>query len=89
MKRVSLKDVAGKGLVDKEKFIYNQNEGKPLKGHNGIGVKRDDVKKASTYIPMDLWIKYKTYELDQVKQGKSVSLNGLLVDLLNEKLKDY
>jgi len=54
------------------------------KGDNVIG-----LKKTSCAIPGALWIKYKTYELEQVKQGNHVSLNGLIVALLNEKLQTY
>ena len=48
-----------------------------------------EVKKTSCAIPGALWVKYKTYELEQVKQGNHVSLNGLIVALLIEKLKTY
>ena len=101
MKRVSLKEVANKGLANKEKFIYDQDKDSiPVKRHNDIDVKTyrgrpekgDTViglKKTSCSIPSSLWVKYKTYELEQVKQGNHVSLNGLIVALLIEKLKTY
>lgn len=101
-KKTSLKDVTRKNLEAKEAFIHDD---KPLKEDKGLEVKtkkartvkknipspdeRIAVKKASCYIPVSLWIKFKTYELEMVKQGKSVNLNRLLVDLLEKKLKDY
>ncbi|MEI7995708.1 MAG: hypothetical protein WCH01_12485, partial [Methylococcaceae bacterium] len=98
MKRVSLEEVSKKGLADKEKFIYDQDKDIPVKRHNDIDVKTyrgrpekgDTViglKKTSCSIPSSLWVKYKTYELEQVKQGNHVSLNGLIVALLIEKLQ--
>ena len=100
MKRASLEEVAKKGLADKKKFIYDQDKDISVKRHNDIDVKTyrgrpekgDNViglKKTSCSIPSALWIKYKTYELEQGKQGNHVSLNGLIVALLIEKLKPY
>ena len=93
MKRVSLTEASKRSLEErKEEFIHGKDTAKSLKRYRGIEVKRDTIKetkKASCYIPLDLWLKYKTYELNQVKQGKSVSLNGLIIDLLQDKLKNY
>jgi hypothetical protein len=89
MKRASLKEVAEKGLADKEQFIFTQGN-TPLNNYRGIeGDSATEVKKSSCYIPVSLWLKYKTYELDQAKKGKSVSFNGLVVDSLTERLKNY
>lgn len=92
MKRVSLKDTAKQKIVDKDSFIYGgkpspQDSGKAVKRDSGLAVDQKGIKKVSCYIPKDLWIKYKTFELDQIKQGKSVSLNRLLIDLLAKHLE--
>ena len=41
------------------------------------------------YLPPALWVKYKAWELDQVKEGKSVIFNKLIISLLEDKLKHY
>jgi len=84
IKKPSLTDTAKHKAVDKESFIYG---GKPLKSHNGEEVKDRTVKKASVYIPMPLYIRYKAYELEKLKEGESVSLNGLLMRLLEQELE--
>jgi hypothetical protein len=88
MKRASLSEVAKKSLDEKKEAFIHGNA-KPLKSNRGIEVKGDATKKASCYIPVTLWLKYKTYELDQIRQGKPVSLNGLINELLTDKLKNY
>jgi len=77
MKRKSLKEAA-----DQDTFVH----GKPLNLSRGIEV---NIKKTSCYLPVDLWLKYKAYELDQAKAGESVSLNRLMIELLTEKLRKY
>jgi hypothetical protein len=89
MKRVSLTEVAKKTIEDRREAFIHGDTAKPLKSNRGIEVKRDATKKASCYIPVDLWLKYKAYELDQVRKGKPVSLNGLINELLSDKLKNY
>ena len=96
-KGASLKEVADRKLEEKERFIYQGETSKPSKSDSRIGVKPNrgtevkgqEVKKASCYLPLDLWVKYKAYELDQARQGKSASLNGLIVELLNKRLEKY
>lgn len=44
------------------------------------------VKKASAYIPYDLWVAYKEYELEQAKKGIKTTLNGLICELLMDRL---
>jgi hypothetical protein len=91
MKKPSLKAVIQKDMADKESFIFNHDTNIPLKRYNGKTVKQDtgDTKKMTCYIPPDLWIKYKSWELDQIKQGKTVIFNKLVLSLLEDKLKDY
>ena len=96
-KGASRKEVADRKLEEKERFIYQGETPKPSKSDSRIGVKPNrgtevkgqEVKKASCYLPLDLWVKYKAYELDQARQGKSASLNGLIVELLNKRLEKY
>lgn len=83
-KRPSLTDTAKHQAVDKESFIYG---GRPLKSDSGKEVKDKTVKKASVYIPIPLYIRYKDYELAMLKEGESVSLNGLLLRLLEQELE--
>lgn len=89
MKRASLTEVAKKSLEEKKEAFIHGETAKPLKSNRGIEVKGDTPKKASCYLPVELWLKYKAYELDQARQGKSVSLNGLINELLANKLKNY
>jgi hypothetical protein len=92
MKRVSLTEASKKSLEErKEEFIHGKDTSKPLIKAKPLKPNYTDqeIKKASCYIPLDLWLKYKAYELSQVQQRKSVSLNGLINDLLQEKLKNY
>ena len=84
VKKPSLTDTAKHKAVDKESFIYG---GKPLNSHNGKEVKDRKVKKASVYIPESLYIRYKAYELAMLKEGESVSLNGLLLRLLEQEFE--
>jgi hypothetical protein len=89
MKRASLTDVANKSMAEKKEAFIHGDTSKPLKGNRGIAVKGDTVKKASCYIPITLWLQYKTFELEQVRKGHPVSLNGLINELLADKLKNY
>jgi hypothetical protein len=83
-KKPSLADTAKHKAVDKESFIYN---GKPPNSDSGKEVKDKTVKKASVYIPVPLYIRFKAYELEKLKEGESVSLNGLLMRLLELELE--
>jgi len=83
-KKPSLTDTAKHTAVDKESFIYG---GKPLKSDSGKEVKDKAVKKASVYIPIPLYIRYKDYELAKLKKGESTSLNGLLIRLLEQEVE--
>jgi len=93
MKKPSLKTAIEKDLSEKENFIFNQDTNKPLKRYNGKMVKQDTakggIKKMTCYLPPALWVKYKAWELDQVKEGKSVIFNKLIISLLEDKLKHY
>lgn len=96
--RVTMKEAYDKSMEAKERFVYGREETpKPsksdsrieVKPNRGTEVKGQEVKKASCYLPLGLWVKYKAYELDQARQGKSSSLNGLIVELLNKRLEKY
>ena len=83
-------------LSDKAKFVYGDtakplkpNRGLDEKPNRGLEVQAKEIKKASCYLPVDLWLKYKAFELDQAKEGNSISLNSLIVKLLTERLKNY
>lgn len=84
VKKPSLADTAKHKAVDKESFIYG---GKPLNSDSGKEVKDKAVKKASVYVPIPLYIRFKAYELAKIKEGRSVSLNGLLMRLLEQELE--
>ncbi len=83
-KKPSLADTAKHKAVDKESFIHG---GKPLRSYSDKEVKDRKVKKASVYIPEPLYIRYKAYELAMLKEGESVSLNGLLLRLLEQEFE--
>ena len=85
VKKPSLADTAKHKAVDKESFIYGG--GKPLNSDSGKEVKDKAVKKASVYVPIPLYIRFKAYELAKLKEGESVSLNGLLMRLLEQELE--
>lgn len=86
VKKPSLADTAKHKAVDKESFIYG-GSGKPLNSDSGKEVKDKAVKKASVYVPIPLYIRFKAYELEKLKEGESVSLNGLLMRLLEQELE--
>jgi hypothetical protein len=44
------------------------------------------IKKASLYIPMSLWLKYKAYEYNQLLIGKPTNFNNLINELLFKHL---
>lgn len=46
------------------------------------------VKKASVYLPYDLWIQYKEYEYQQFLQGSPTNLNNFLINLVFNKLNN-
>ena len=85
MKKPSLMDSARKPLVDKESFIYN-SKGTKVKRIEGGKAKSDEFKKVSIYMPVELWRKYKHYELEQMDQGKDVTINGLTIEFFNKLL---
>ena len=90
MKKPSLKETTVRQLRDKEKFVHTKDGNKTPKGmprgsrNEGMASFSNEIniKKTSSYLPWNLWVKYKTYELSQVKHGKRTSLNGLVVELL-------
>jgi len=90
MKKPSLKETASRQFEEKERFIHDNsipskyNDGKESLPHGSKEVK---LKKTSSYIPWSLWVKYKAYELSQAEQGRKASLNGLIMDLLEEFFK--
>ncbi len=44
------------------------------------------VKKSSLYVPYDLWVKYKEYELMRLKKGSPTNFNNHLLELLFKQL---
>jgi hypothetical protein len=85
-KKPSLMSSAKQQLADKESFIYNS---KGMKGERceGGNAKSDDYKKVSLYMPRDLWVDYKEYELAEAKKGNDVSINGLAIEFFNKLLR--
>ena len=92
MRKASLKEAS---LADKERFVYGGDKAtgqadKDTKLQDDIKTDKQELKKTACYLPLDLWVKYKKYEIAKVLQGeKRISFNGLVVKLLTEELKDY
>jgi hypothetical protein len=91
-KKVSIKDSAKQTLVDKERFVQNL---KPLTDDDfkaskqNTRVKAKGTHNASVYIPLDVWVKFKTFELEQSKRGINVSFNKVVIELLQKEFKNY
>ncbi len=85
-KKPSLMDSAKQQLADKESFIY-QSKGQKVKRIEGGKAKSDEFKKVSLYMPRDLWVSYKEYELAQAKKGNDVTINGLAIEFFEKLLR--
>ncbi len=85
-RKPSLMDSAKQQLADKESFIYN-SKGKKVERCEGGKAKSDAFKKVSLYMPRELWVDYKEYELAEAKKGNDVTINGLAIEFFNKLLR--